>query len=116
MPKNKFSKIRLLVLTNGIAVIGLPVENSLADLLDFNSYYSGHKRHLYSFSLKNIRVLLGKCNFCISDKPVVEPWPAGKLRKFRLVSLVTRLVQYLPPSLAVFFSNGNWLIAKKCEH
>jgi len=112
-PIHLLREVNRVLSERGRIVIGLPVENSLANLLGKDRYFAGHDGHFYSFSPENTKVLLNKAGFLVERKPVVEPWPAGQLQKMRLLEITKRLVQFLPISVSLYFSNGYWTVGVK---
>jgi ubiquinone/menaquinone biosynthesis C-methylase UbiE len=93
---------------DGIAVIALPIEHSLARILLRDKYFAGHPSHLYSFSLGCIKRLLEtsifKTNMIILDLPL--------LRRLNSMMLL-RIAQFIPKKIGMLVASNIWIVATK---
>lgn len=96
---------RRVLQSNGLLVLGLPIESSLVNRLRGHRYFYHHPGHLYSFGLENIDVLLKKTGFQITRfyfEPRIVP---GRVW---LESL-----QRMPPTAAFTLSLAYWVMARR---
>lgn len=106
-PYNLLQEINRVLKKHGRLIIALPPRYSFPRLLKLDDYFSEHD-HLYEFSLANIQALLQRTGFSY-QATYVEPC---LLERFHLTSLMD-LFQILPFPMAVFFSNGFWIVSQK---
>lgn len=107
-PIRLLRECRRILTSEGVLVLGLPIEASLVNRLRGHKYFYHHPGHLYSFSLENIDALLRKAGFEIS-RLYFEP------RIIRIPPWLS-LMQQLPSRLARSLALAYWVVARKsCE-
>ncbi|MEW6556086.1 MAG: class I SAM-dependent methyltransferase [Elusimicrobiota bacterium] len=94
---------------NGITIICLPTEISIARVLK-DKYFEAHRGHLYSFTISNMRRLFEYCNFKYEKVIIDINW----VRKLYLWWLLW-LVQRLPLVCSIWWSNAFWVIGRKID-
>jgi len=91
----------------GLLVVGLPVEGSLVRVVG-DHYFRNHSGHIYSFSLDNLQVLLGKTGFTL-ERVILDPPLVDTLR----LGFLLAIFQWLPTRLGMWFSTAYWALARK---
>lgn len=107
-PTGLLKEVYRVLKPDGIVVIGLPIEFSLARFLG-DSYFGDHPDHLYSFSEKGIERLLERSGFK-KEKVVLDVNLVGR---FPILTPFLYLFQKLPTRFAFCFSNAFFIVAKK---
>lgn len=92
---------------DGLIIIGLPTEKSLARVLN-DHYFKDHEGHIYAFTLENIKRLVEYSGFKYEKCVIDINW----VRKLYLWWLLW-FVQKLPCFLTMWWSNAYWVIGKK---
>ena len=103
-PIKMLREIKRVLKKGGILVIGLPIEGSLLNY--FDQYYEDHPGHLYSFSLKNIKILLEIIELSM-ERIFFEP----PLARF-LPMIFIQIYQLFPNWILMKLSGAYWVMAK----
>jgi len=94
--------------SDGLLVLGLPIENSIINVLRGDHYFRGHPGHLYSFSLDNVDALLEKTGFVrhllFFELRGARRWYLRRLQRF---------MQTLPPRVLFPLMMAYWVVARK---
>jgi len=96
--------------SDGLLVLGLPIENSFPNMLRGDHYFLVHPGHLYSLSLDNIDALLAKTGF----RRLRLYFELRGSRRWYLRYL-QRIAQSLPSHLLFPMMMAYWVIARKGE-
>ncbi len=99
-------KIRNFWWDNAKLILWYPTEFSLVRIFD---KYFDHDWHIYSFSRRNIEVLLKETWFEIEKIYFDIPFAW----RFRLFKFIQKIVQRLPYFMVSFWSNALYVVAKK---
>lgn len=91
----------------GRLIVGLPVEDGLYSRLRMD-YFGGEEGHLYSFSPRNLRKLLGLCGF-VEEQTLFHLPRIGN----RVSALNALLNRALPGALLHTLSAAYWCVARK---
>lgn len=107
-PYNFLEESKRVLKKDGLIVLGFPVEKSLARIFG-DHYFTDHPGHLYSFSIDEITKLLSVNNFTVV-KIFVD---LNLINRFPILAPILSLVNKLPVSLVLWFSNAIWVVAIK---
>jgi len=94
--------------SDGLLILGLPIEDSLPNRLRGDNYFWAHSGHLYSFSLDNVDALFAKTGFV----RLRLHFELRGARRWYLRQL-QRIVQTLSPSLVFPLMMAYWVVARK---
>ena len=108
-PINFLQEMNRILKYNGIIVVGVPIEMSLARVFN-DHYFNDHAGHIYAFSLANMKRLFEYSGFKV-EKTVIDINWVWKLHLWWLLSLV----QKLPYIFTMWWANSYWVIGKKVE-
>lgn len=89
----------------GLLVLGLPIETSLVNWVRGEKYFYHHPGHLYSFSLKNIDVLLKKTGY-----EIIRFYFEPRIVRFRPWLF---LMQHLYARAMYGLALAYWVVARK---
>ena len=104
-PTKFLEELRRIIKSNGILILGLPVEGGLTSLR--SNYFKNHIGHLYSFSKDNIERLLDYSKFEISNFYFEFPL----IHKIRNKFIQLALHSLVPTCLAFKIARAYWVIA-----
>ena len=104
-PINLLRECHRILKSEGLLVLGLPIESNLVNWLRGHKYFYHHPGHLYSFSLENIDVLLRKTGY-----DIVRFYFEPRIVRFQpWLSIMQRL-----PAGAMFpLALTYWVVARK---
>jgi SAM-dependent methyltransferase len=94
--------------TNGILILGLPIESSLTNRLRGDHYFRGHPGHLSAFTIDNIDALLEKTGFLRCN--LYFELRGSRRRSLRALQ---GLMQAWPTSLLFRLMMAYWVVARK---
>jgi 2-polyprenyl-3-methyl-5-hydroxy-6-metoxy-1,4-benzoquinol methylase len=125
-PKNVLEKVHSLLARSGLFLLYLPNTASFACRLMGREWPYFCPEHLYSFSVKNLKVLLERQGFDViaaksEAKYLTAEYLAGCLlsRKRRLTTFLARILQFIPQKLASISLpvpvGQSMLVARKVE-
>lgn len=98
---------------NGLIFIILPNETNLPNLIGLDNYFGNHPEHLYSFSIKNTKILLSNANFNIMNVFIAVYLIKRFMYKSHLGNLFLNFVQKMPRFIIYPFSDEYMIIGKK---
>lgn len=107
-PLHLLQKMHRVLIPKGKAIIAIPVEMSLARVLLRDPYFTGHRTHLYSFSLDGLTRLFESAGF--EKENIILDYPL--LRRINSTTLLS-LGQFVPKKMGMLFAANIWLIATK---
>lgn len=109
-PIRLLKEVKRVLSQDGIAIIGLPIENSWIRKYLYEDYYLNHPGHIFSFSVKGGKVLLNYAGFV--QKALYFDLP--KCRG-RLGGILLDVFQDFPCVLKEKISPAYWWICKKAR-
>ncbi len=107
-PFDLLKECRRVLKNDGIIIVTVPIEKSLARLILRDHYYRGHPTHLYSFSMDGMKQLLSLSGFKFCARFVDLPG----VRKIHGLWLLD-LFQKLPFSFSRRIASNFWVIGEK---